>query len=275
MDIMGKWDREIREAAFILSKAAKASAFCGAGVSAESGIATFRDPGGIWDRVSPDEVGTASGLIRTLEQKADILKPVFIDMIDSFEQAELNPGHKALVDLEKMGIMKTIITQNVDDLHSEAGSENVIEVHGSLFRMVCLSCGSRKKFERKPFLMELREKLNFLESFSLENLVSLAPECPECNSMMRPDVVMFGEAVQHLPQAFNASKESDVMLILGTSGVVYPAAYFPVEARKAGAEIILINPTENPFSDITDVYIPMKFGDALPAVVDRIKEMAV
>jgi NAD-dependent deacetylase len=271
---MSPYKKEIEEAARILSKATRGSAFCGAGNSEESGIATFRDPGGLWDQVDPVEMGTAKGLISALDKNAEKLLPIFMGMLDSFEQADHNPGHKALADLEAMGILTSVITQNVDNLHREAGSDGVIEVHGNLFRMKCLSCDRIKNVERKPFVREIKEKLSTLSEFTLSSMVSLAPVCDTCNSMMRPDVVMFGEAVQHLPKAFGIAKSADVMLVLGTSGNVYPAAYFPVEAKKSGARIIVINPTENAFTAVTDVYIPMKTGEALPAIVDKIKKMS-
>ena len=271
---MSRWEKEIEEAASILSRATRAVAFCGAGVSAESDIATFRDPGGLWDRIDPMEMGTSAGLVNALAKNAAQLMPIFFELLDSFEKAKPNPGHIAMSELEKMLILKYVITQNVDNLHSEAGNTQVIEVHGNLFRMRCLSCGSIKNVERVPFIQNLRKKLSEITEFTLTGLAGLAPTCSECGFMMRPDVVMFGEAVQDLTRASQASREADAMLVLGTSGVVYPAAYFPVEARGAGAKIIVINPTENSFVEVTDVYIPMKTGEALPAIVDRIKQMA-
>lgn len=271
---MENYEKEIEAAANILSKATRGAAFCGAGNSEESGIATFRDPGGLWDQVDPIEVGTAEGLISALDKNAEKLLPVFMGILDSFEKADHNPGHKALADLEAMGLVSSVITQNVDNLHQEAGSLEVIEVHGNLFRMRCLACSRTKIVERKPFVKEIKEKLTAMTEFNLTHMASLAPVCNTCSSMMRPDVVMFGEAVQHLPKAFGIAQSTDVMLVLGTSGNVYPAAYFPIEAKKSGARIIVINPTENAFTDVTDVYIPLKTGEALPAIVNKIKEMA-
>ncbi|MCP4756598.1 MAG: NAD-dependent protein deacylase [Proteobacteria bacterium] len=271
---MNRWDDEIGKAASILSKATRATAFCGAGGSEESGISTFRDPGGIWDQFDPSEFGTSEGLIRALERDSQKLLPMFTGLLDTFEQAEANPGHKALAVLEGMGILKAVITQNVDNLQQEAGSNNVIEVHGNLFRMICMFCNSSRKIERKAFIWELKEKLDSLKDISLSSLVDIAPKCDGCGHIMRPDVVMFGEAVQKLPHAFATSRNTDVMLVLGTSGVVYPAAYFPIEAKKAGADIVVVNPTENAFTQVTDIYIPLKTGEALPAIVERINEMA-
>lgn len=267
---MGRWNKEIEKAASILAESKYATATSGAGISAESGIPTFRDPGGIWDRLDPSEVGTASGLMNTLKNKSDLLLPFFFDFLDTFERADPNPGHYALSSLEKKGILKCVITQNVDNLHQESGTTNLIEVHGNFFRMSCLSCQHKHTVERKPFIRELRNKLNALTKFDIENFLSIAANCEQCKKIMRPDVVMFGEAVQKLPTAFHIAEKSDVMLVLGTSGVVYPAAFFPVKAKEAGAKIIVINPNENPFPGLTDVYIPMKTGDAMPAILDLI-----
>ncbi len=269
---MGKWKNEIEAAVSILSKAKSACASSGAGISEESGIPTFRDPGGIWEEINPIEAGTARGLVNALEKNAEKIIPIFLKMLGSFEQAEPNPGHTALFDLEKMGILKTVITQNVDNLHKEAGTSDLIEVHGNLFRMVCLRCGWQKMVDRKSFVRSVRDKLKSFTAYDFNSLISLADVCDQCDSIMRPDVVMFGEAVKGLRRAFNASLNSDVMLVLGTSGVVYPAASFPIEAKKAGARIIVINPSENGFQNYTDVYIPMKTGEALPIIVEKIRD---
>jgi len=269
---MDAFDREISAAAEILALTRKAAAFCGSGVSAESGISTFRDPGGIWERIDPMEAGTSGGLLSSLAKNPEKMMKIFYDLLEAFEKAECNPGHRALADLEKMGILATVITQNIDNLQNEAGSDNIIEMHGNLFRMVCLSCRRKKKLDRKPFIRDLKLTLNNLKDYSLASLVTLAPRCDTCGSIMRPDVVMFGEAVQDLPRAFEAGGECEVLLVLGTSGVVYPAADLPFEAKRKGADIIVINPRENAFEEITDVYLPMKTGSALPAIVDKIKK---
>lgn len=265
---MGKWNREIEKAASILAESNYVTATCGAGVSSESGIPTFRDPGGIWDRLDPAEVGTISGLVSTLERKADSLLSFFFDFLDTFERAEPNPGHYAIAALEEKGVINTVITQNVDNLHQEAGTKSLIEVHGNFFRMTCTSCRHQLTVDRKPFVRDIRNKLKSMTSFDLGSFLSMAANCSECQKIMRPDVVMFGEMVQDLPRAFDEAEKSDAMLVLGTSGVVYPAAYFPIKAKQAGARIILINPNENPFPGQTDVYIPLKTGEAMPAILN-------
>lgn len=269
---MGEYNREIQEAASILSRSTRASASSGAGFSAESGISTFRDPGGIWDQIDPMEAGTVEGLIRTIDKNSEKLVPLFLNMLDSFEQADPNSGHMALAALEELGILQTVITQNVDNLHQEAGTSNLVEVHGNLFQMVCMGCSRRKGVDRRSHIKAVREKLLAIKGFDLTSLLTLALNCDICGSVMRPDVVMFGEAVKDLNRAFQICLDTDTMLVLGTSGVVYPAASFPREAKKAGASVIVINPTENAFGDVSDVYIPMRSGEALPLIVAQIRK---
>jgi NAD-dependent deacetylase len=264
---------EILRAASLLAESDNAVASTGAGISAESGIATFRDPGGVWERLNPAEVGTTHGLVSALGRHPEKYVSVFIELLASLENAEPNAGHRALSDLEKLGIVNTIITQNIDNLHQEAGNTRVIEVHGNGFRFFCTSCGSREERDRKALLKEARERISALTAYSLAAFMEVMPRCDSCGFMMRPDVVMFGETVQGLPAAFEAVRTCGVMLSLGTSGVVYPAAYFPFEAKQAGAHVIVINPNENPFYAVSDVYLPMKAGEALPAIVAAVRKI--
>ncbi|MFP4447002.1 MAG: SIR2 family NAD-dependent protein deacylase [Desulfosudaceae bacterium] len=263
----------IRQAAEILARASNAAASSGAGISAESGIATFRDVGGVWDRLNPAEVGTTEGLMCALEQNAGRFVPFFLELLTALEEAEPNPGHVALADLEAMGILKTVITQNIDNLHQEAGSTTVVEVHGNGFRLRCLSCERTVAHPRKELLRETRNSITTLAEYSLSAFIELMPRCDYCGSVMRPDVVMFGESVRALPLAFEAAANCDVMLALGTSGVVFPAANLPYEAKKSGARVIVVNPHENAFSRVSDVYVPMKTGEALPQIVAAVKEI--
>ncbi len=239
---MGKYDHEIENAASILSQSTNAAVTSGAGVSAESGIPTFRDSGGLWDQMDPVEAGTPDNFFTQLEQNTHKLKSILTGLLDAFDKADPNPGHRALANLEEMGILKTVITQNIDNLHREAGNTDVVEVHGNLFRMRCLSCGEKDIVGRKSFIEALRNKLKSIISLDFANVVSLAQTCSKCGSVMRPDVVMFGEEVQEISKAFDVAQHCDAMLVLGTSGVVYPAAYLPVEAKNAGTSVIVINP---------------------------------
>lgn len=264
---------EILRAARILAGAQNAVASSGAGISAESGIATFRDRGGLWERLNPAEVGTTAGLISALNTRPEKYVTVFMELLDALEQAEPSAGHRALFDLERMGIIKTVITQNIDNLHQEAGNTRIIEVHGNGFRFFCTACGYREERDRKPLLREVKARIGALPAYSLAAFLEVLPKCVHCCAAMRPDVVMFGETVQGLPAAFEAVRTCDVMLTMGTSGVVYPAAYFPFEAKQAGAHVIVINPNENPFYAVSDVYLPLKAGEALPRIVAAVRQI--
>ncbi len=266
-------EMEIKKAANILANAKRTVASCGAGISAESGIATFRDPGGVWEKLNPAEVGTAGGLISTLTRNPHKLIPFFIELLETFQKAEPNPAHLALGELERMGILQTVVTQNIDNLHIEAGSRSVIEVHGNGFRTRCISCGGTERLERKRIIKDTLKKVRKMQEFTIEAIASLLPPCRNCLSPTRPDVVMFGETVKDIPEAFEAARRCDVLLAIGTSGTVYPAAYLPFQAKETGAKVIVVNPNENAFSEVSDVYIPMKAGAAMGEIIKYIRKL--
>ncbi|MFZ5562630.1 MAG: SIR2 family NAD-dependent protein deacylase [Thermodesulfobacteriota bacterium] len=266
-------EKTIREAAALLARASRAVAFSGAGISAESGIPTFRDPGGVWDRLNPAEVGDTQGLLATLEKRPEKLVAMFVELLTVFDAAAPNPGHSALFDLERMGILRSVITQNIDNLHQEAGNTRVIEMHGNGFRFRCLSCRNRRSHDRHDLIRQVKDRLASLPDFSTASIFSVMPECDLCSSLMRPDVVMFGETVMEIEEAFAQAASCDVMLALGTSGVVTPAAQIPAGAKAAGAKVIVINPNENGFTRVCDIYIPMKTGEALPLIVEQIRKI--
>ncbi len=265
-------EAEILRAADIVAGAKNLVAFSGAGVSAESGIPTFRDPGGIWDRFDPDEVGTTGGIFSAAAKKPEVIREFLSETVETFEKAQPNPGHFVLADLERMNILRSVITQNIDDLHFQAGNTRIFEVHGNLYRQRCLACDKKTKLTKEAYLSQARSVLIDSKEFELIHLLSLMPLC-ECGSSMRPDVVMFGEAVQAVPESIQEASTCDVMLILGTSGVVYPAASLPRYARGVGARIIDINPREHPFADISDVVITEKTGVALPRILEQVKKI--
>ena len=260
-------EKKIEQVVNLLRSSHPLVVFSGAGMSAESGIPTFRDPGGIWDQFDPEEVGTGPGLLATLNNMPDKIRSFIENTIQIFLKAKPNPGHLALGTLEKMGILQTVITQNVDNLHQEAGNSKVIEMHGNLYRQRCLSCDNRKMFEKEVFLGKARDTFRELKTLDLQSVLRLLPECDACGSPMRPDVVMFGEAVQSLHESFQQAADCSVMLVLGTSGVVYPAAALPHKAKESGATLIEINPGESVFHGLADIQIPEKSGRILPKIV--------
>ncbi len=264
---------EIENAAEILSAAEHAVASCGAGISAESGIATFRDPGGVWDKLNPAEVGTTGGLMEVLTRNPEKLLPFFLELLNAFDAAEPNAAHRALYELGQMGILKTVVTQNIDNLQQEAGSSDVIEVHGNAFRLSCTACARTEIRNRRTLINDIRQRIFKMAGFTLPAILEMMETCADCGAVMRPDVVMFGETVRDIPRAFSAARACDVLLAIGTSGVVYPAAYLPFEARDAGAAVIVINPNENPFSAISDVYIPGKAAEVMPELVEAVRQI--
>ncbi len=228
-----------------LRRAASVVALTGAGISAESGVPTFRDAqSGLWAQYSPADLATPEAfqshprrVWEWYEWRRNLVK-----------QAQPNPGHHALRTLLKRYSNPTLITQNVDALHHRAGSESVLELHGNLFRTIC----SR---ERHP-VTEWSES-------------PVPPPCPQCGSPLRPDVVWFGESLPEttLTQAFEATRNAEVFLSIGTSTTVYPAAELPFEAQRNGAQVIEINPETTPFTARADWTLQTAAGTALPQIV--------
>jgi NAD-dependent deacetylase len=266
MDLIGK----IEQAVDILRQSEPIVVFSGAGMSAESGIPTFRDPGGIWTRFDPEELGTGPGLMQTLARHPDRIRSFLEDTIDIFLSAKPNPGHLALGTMEQMGILRTVITQNIDNLHQDAGNSRVMEMHGNIFRQRCLACGKKKIVDKTSYLLQIRKALQEIRELELNAILRALPQC-SCGSPMRPDVVMFGEAVQELYESFQEADNCSAMLVLGTSGVVYPAAALPQKAKEAGSKVIEINPGESVYTGIVDLQIPEKTGQVLPQILERLQ----
>ncbi len=263
----------LERVAELIHQAHNLVAFSGAGMSAESGIPTFRDPGGLWDRYDPDEFGSGD-LMTSLLKGSGIpggAGQFLREMVTCFERAFPNPGHRALWELEEMGILRSVITQNIDNLHIEAGNTKVIEVHGSVYRLACLSCRKKTRLDRENFIRLGKELCEAVEGMDLERVMGIVPKCP-CGGFCRLDVVGFGEPVQDFPQAVYEAEHADIFLVLGTSGVVWPAASLPNDAKRAGASIIEINATECSFPQLDDYFILGKTGEVLPLIVEKVRQ---
>ena len=240
----------IKKAAKDIFSAKKAIALTGAGISVESGIPPFRGKGGIWEKVDP----MTFGHIDTFEQDPEKVWNVLIkDLKFLIDQAKPNNGHKGLAALEKMGILKTIITQNVDGLHQMAGNTDVIEFHGNCAWQRCMDCGKKVKT-------------------SEVDISVLPPRC-QCSGVLRPDWVFFGESIpiMSLQRSQQVSSSCDLMLVIGTSAIVHPAAYMPVIAKENKAKIIEINPETTPLTGKISDYLVK--GNAGQVMNDILKEM--
>ena len=220
-------------------------ALTGSGISAESGVPTFRDAQtGLWSRYDPQELATP----RAFARDPELVWRWYAWRRDLLERAEPNAGHRALADLERRVPVFSLLTQNVDGLHQEAGSANVVELHGNIRRSRCPA-------ENVPV--------------EPDGTDYLPPLCPNCGSPLRPDVIWFGEAlpVAELEAASEAARSCDVLLSVATSGLVYPAASLPYEALENGAIVVEVNPEPTPLSASADFSLRGRAGEVLPRLL--------
>jgi NAD-dependent deacetylase len=249
----------IDEAARLIKSSRYFIALTGAGVSVESGIRTFRGPGGLWTEFGePPMDGYRSFEDNPRGYWENKLNPEGRSRFgDSLSEAKPNAGHLAFVELETMGILKSLITQNIDDLHIEAGNKNVLEIHGNKLKLRCVRCNTR--FLKEGF-----------------NLSTLPPKCPKCGGVVKDDIVMFGEPIPRdvLAACQAEAERSDCIIVVGTSAVVYPAASLPLIVYDKGGVVIEINPLENDLSSICDVVVRASSGEAMPALVEALKKLA-
>ncbi len=220
-------------------------ALTGAGISAESGVPTFRGEGGLWRRYDPSKLATPEAFRRDPK----LVWEWYAWRREIIARAEPSEAHKILADLErKKGLW--VITQNVDGLHQRAGSRNVVELHGSIWKVRCISCGARYYDRRVP-------------------LEEIPPRCGECGGLLRPDVVWFGEPLPEdaLERACDLSERAEIFLVIGTSATVYPAAELPLIAKRRGAKVIEINPEETPLTPFADLSIRKGASEGLREVL--------
>jgi NAD-dependent deacetylase len=251
-------DAKISKVAQMIAAAKKVIVFTGAGISTESGIPDFRGPGGLWTKYDPDDftIDKFLGSVATRKKMWQRLREGGL-----MEDAEPNASHYAIVELEKMGKLSALITQNIDNLHQKAGSnpELIRELHGNMQMLVCLNCR-----ERYPIAM-IKEQNAYSDD---------VPACVYCRGILKPDVIFFGEALPQktLALATQEASECDLMIVIGSSLVVYPAAYIPVYAKQAGAKLAIINigPTEQDHN--ADVLINAPAGKTMTKIINRVKE---
>ncbi|MDO9528099.1 MAG: NAD-dependent deacylase [Syntrophales bacterium] len=233
--------------------------FTGAGISTESGIPDFRSPGGIWSKFDPDDFTIQKFLSSPETRKKQWQLLVEGGLI---ADAEPNQAHLAIAELEKLNRLECVITQNIDNLHQKAGNspEKVFELHGNMRRVKCLNCG-----ECYP-LADIKQRLKK----GGENV----PDCENCHGILKPDVVFFGEAlpVEALQNATYHSNNCDLLIAIGSSLVVYPAAYMPVYAKEAGAKLVIINLNRTSCDSSADICINSKAGETMESILSKVKE---
>ncbi len=253
-------EQAVEETAQLIHRANHVVALVGAGLSVESGIPPFRGPGGLWTKYGEPDM---RGYERFMEDPKEWWEQrisrtgSYQELMDALAQAKPNAGHAALKEMEELGYLKHIITQNIDNLHQEAGSRAITEIHGNRTKLRCLGCSQRWPLDEFP-------------------IDELPPKCPECAGIVKSDTVMFGEPIPRdaLDECIRQAQVCDCMLLVGTSAQVYPAAGFPLDVKRSGGSLIEVNPNETPLTEIADVVLRAPSGESLPLVVTRLRELA-
>ena len=242
----------IARAAELLAGAQRAVALTGAGISAESGIPTFRGEGGLWRTYDPVKVASIDAFMADPRAYWEVAR----ERGPAVLAAEPNAGHYALAGLERAGHLIAVVTQNTDGLHQDAGSERVIELHGSGRTVECLDCGTREP------RADVQRRLDF----------QMPPRCRVCGgAFLKPTVVLFGEPMppNAMVEANSLAEQADVMLVVGSSLAVHPAAEIPLLALRAGAALLIVNAEPTPYDSLAEVVIHGLAGEVLPELVYR------
>jgi NAD-dependent deacetylase len=249
----------IRQVAQMIRESKKIVVFTGAGVSTESGIPDFRSPGGVWQKYNPEDFYYQKFI------SSEVAREKYWQMSKEFygtiKNAQPNAAHYAVVELEKMGKLDCVITQNVDNLHQQAGNSahKVIELHGTSLTVSCLSC--RKKYPREE-----------IQSWLMEGV--RAPKCKACQGVLKPDTVSFGQSMppEETEEAFERARNCDLFIIIGSSLVVQPAASIPLEASNNGAKVVIINRDPTSHDSYADLVIHGSAGEVMGKILHQLKK---
>jgi len=245
-------DEKMQRAVDAVVNSGYAIAFTGAGISVESGIPPFRGEDGLWSKVDPNILDLDT-FYSCPEKSWAVIKELFYN---HFDRAQPNAAHRALADLERLGKIKCVITQNIDNLHQEAGSEKIYEFHGNSKRLICTACGE-------------------LWQASAAIFASLPPKCKKCGHLLKPDFVFFGETIpqEAWQNSFAAAERCDVLLIVGTTGEVMPANLIPEVAKNHGATIIECNTSASLFTEKTsDIFLQGRATESLSQLAEQVEK---
>lgn len=247
----------VDEVAGLIIEAGKVAVFTGAGVSTESGISDFRSPDGIWSRYDPEDftiqrfVSDKESRKRNWQLRKELVSANY----------QPNPAHYAIVELEKLGKLSCVITQNIDGLHHAAGNteEKIIELHGTIKFVKCLKCDDRL------LMVDVLKRIDEGEE---------DPHCKKCGGLLKAATVSFGEAMplNEMLRAEQCSKECDLFIVIGSSLLVYPAASMPIIAKQAGARLVIINYTPTDMDSQADITIHEKAGSVMKAMLEKVKQ---
>jgi NAD-dependent deacetylase len=250
------FDFLVDKVAALILESSRVIVFTGAGISTESGIPDFRSPGGIWTKFDPDDFTIQKFMS---SEKTRRMQWQMMAEGGLLKDAEPNQAHHAVAELEKLGKITCVITQNIDNLHQKAGSspDKVFELHGNMKFVRCMSCDRR--FPVDDILVRLdREEI---------------PDCQFCRGILKPDAVFFGESLpqQVLNDAIQHSRHCDLFIVIGSTLVVYPAAYMPMYAVESGAKLVIINLSSTPMDAKAVALITASAGEAMGKIVEKVR----
>lgn len=232
--------------------------FGGAGLSTESGIPDFRSPGGVWDRYDPKDFYFQKFLAS--EASREKYWQMATEMYEPMKKAQPNPAHLAIAELEKLGKLDCVITQNIDGLHHKAGNseERIIELHGTAMHVTCLNC--KKRYDRDGIQERLRKGTK-------------VPYCDDCGGPLKPATISFGQSMpeRETGEAYHRSSTCDLFIVIGSSLVVQPAASMPLVAKRNGAKLVIINRDSTPYDDMADMVIHGQAGSTMTNILESVK----
>ena len=248
--------QSIRDAAAIIVQSEYVTCLTGAGISVESGIRPFRGPGGLWTERGEPPMDGYRRFLNDPKAYWERRKERSGEFGLHMQNKEPNPGHVALARLEEIGVLRTLVTQNIDDLHNQAGSVNVLEIHGNSKLLRCVECSTR--WGRNE--LEVKE---------------LPPTCPHCSGVVKTDTVMFGEPIPSnvLSRCFEEAERSDCMIVAGTSATVTPAAHLPLIVRRKAGRLIEVNIRESEITYACNVNIFAPSGESLPIPIEEVEKL--
>jgi NAD-dependent deacetylase len=251
--------RQIEQIAQWITESKRTVAFSGAGLSTESGIPDFRSPGGVWDRYNPEDFYFQNFLAS--EASREKYWQMATEMYEPMKKAQPNLAHLAIAEMEKLGKLDCVITQNIDGLHFKAGNseEKVIQLHGTAMYVSCLNCG--KKYDRDEIQERLRKGLK-------------VPYCDDCHGPLKPATISFGQSMpeRETQEAYHRSSLCDLFIVIGSSLVVQPAASMPLVAKRNGAKLVIINRDPTPYDDMADSVIHGQAGPTMASIMEKVKK---
>jgi NAD-dependent deacetylase len=232
--------------------------FTGAGLSTESGIPDFRSPGGVWDRYNPEDFYFQNFIAG--EASREKYWQMATEMYGPMKKAQPNLAHLAIAEMEKLGKLDCVITQNIDGLHFKAGNseEKVIQLHGTAMHVTCLSC--KKRYDRD----DIQERIKQGQK---------APRCDDCGGILKPATISFGQSMpeKETQEAYRRSSLSDLFIVIGSSLVVQPAASMPMIAKQSGAKLVILNRDPTPSDDMADIVINGQAGPTMASILENVK----